>query len=419
MKKYLYFYIIAIIMLVNDALFNLIGMRVGISPWRQIIWLFAIIAMIQLSRKYYLFVPCIRKTIRIYIRLFLIVLIFALYTLLKGEISLIRVLMSIIEYFYGLPFIIFPFVCAQSGWSRDKLDKFFIVLGIFLSAGFIIDYSSGGSITLALSALPSREFDEFQFEYGRYNFLSTSNTLLTVILGISLFCTFNYYKNTGRGNKLLLIVISVFIVFGTIFSGARQTLAGLLIVEVVGLLSIVIESKRGIFSVLFFIVLFFVALPSILGLLSENKGYTDRYTSEAIKEDERSNTWREGFNYCFTNTTLERILVGEGVGYTLTAHASSREKKGKHFENSFFARISDVGVFVGLSTLLMPVLLIFGIRKRSKVSIIYYGLIMMYVFISFVSPNGLGNQTQVALFIILGLCFADSNREHYLFKERK
>ena len=216
----------------------------------------------------------------------------------------------------------------------------------------------------------------------------------------------------------MLLVITAIIIFGSVFSGARQTLAALAIFEVIGLYTIIRSNSFGFFKVGVAVLFIILLLPYAQRFLMDNEGFETRYTSETIKDDDRTETWKAGYDYCFVNTTFKRVTIGEGVGFTLVSRAGSNELRGKHYENSYFARISEVGVVLGLLLLLLPVFYIVKYRERkNKINLLYYGFVFVYLLVSFVSPNGLGNQSQLSLFIVLALFFLDNKRDLYFFKD--
>ena len=102
MKKYLYFYIVSIILLVNDALANMLGLFTGFTPWRQSIWIIGVWAMYNILKSNKILLPNVSRIVKQYYLLVILVAILSLFTILLGEVSIVRVLMSIIEYFYGL-----------------------------------------------------------------------------------------------------------------------------------------------------------------------------------------------------------------------------------------------------------------------------------------------------------------------------
>ena len=415
MKKFLYFYLIAILMMANDALFNWLGAKVGVPFWRQLIWVIGLVILIKIAKDRKYKIPYIRKTYRQYSVMFGIVVVLAILTLLLEGFNIVRILMSFFEYFFGIVFLVFPLVCAQSGWSRSKINKFFIIMGCFTSTGLLLDFSTGGAITSFFKIVTMQSVDEYQFDYyGRFSFMSTTDSIFTLILCLSTICCFHEYTEKKNAlSKLVLLLLSAFIMFGSIFTGARQTLAALLIVEVFGLFYVLRGNKKGILLLGSMVVVLLLAMPSAQRILSKNEGFENRFNKTALQEDERSAVWQEGYRYCFVNTNLQRIIIGDGVGYTLGTYAASNEAKMRLFESSFIARIIDVGVPMALALLLMPVLYVTKYHRIRKVNTLYFSFLFAYIFISLISPNGLTNQSQMTLFIMLGLFYRDNDLELY------
>lgn len=415
MKKYLYFYLIAIFMMANDALINWLGARVGIPFWRQLIWVIGLILLIKIVRDRKYKVPYIRKTYRQYANMFVIVTVLSMLTLLLEGFNIVRILMSLFEYFFGIVFLIFPLVCAQNGWDRSKINKFFIIMGCFISTGLLLDFSFGGAITSFFKIVTMQSVDEYQFDhYGRFCFMSTTDSIFTLMLCLSSISCFREYTEKKYAlSKLVLLLLSAYIMFGSIFTGARQTLAALLIVEMFGLIYVLRGNKKSVLLLGSMVVVLLLAMPSAQRLLSKNEGFENRFNTGALQEDERSTVWQEGYRYCFVNTNLQRILIGDGVGYTLGTYAGPNEAKMRHFENSFIARIIDVGVPMALALLMMPVIFVIKYHRNRKVNTLYFSFLFAYIFISLISPNGLTNQSQMALFIMLGFFYRDNDLELY------
>lgn len=420
MKKYLYFYLIAIIMMANDALFNWIGAIVGIPFWRQLIWVMGLVVLFKIVKNRRYQIPYMRKTYKQYTILSGIVVTLAMLTLLLEGFNIVRILMSFFEYFFGIAFLVFPFVCSQSGWDRSKVNKFFIILGCFTSTGLLLDFSMGGAITSFFKIVTTQSIDEYQFDYyGRFCFMSTTDSIFTLMLCLSTYCCFREFsEKKSASSKLLLLVLSAYIMFGSIFTGARQTLVALLIVEAFGIFYVLKGNKRGLLFLGSTVVVILLVTPTAQGILSKNVGFENRFNKEALQEDERDAVWQEGFRYCFVNTTLQRVLIGDGVGYTLGTYAGSNESKSRHYENTFFARIIDVGVPITFALLLTPVFFMLMHHRKKKVNILYYGVLLAYVFIGLVSPNAASNQSQMSLFILLALFFDDNDLEYYFLKGR-
>lgn len=309
--------------------------------------------------------PLVLDIYKKYFIVFSFVFVFSLITILVDDFNIIRIIYTWIEYTYGLPFLLLPMICRKCGWSISKLNYFFISLGTFLTTGLLLDYFSGGffTTTFALSVGEGIE----HFDTGRYNFLSTTNGILTVYYSLCLFCCFyEYHRSKSTFLKYLLILLTVFFILGSIYTGARQTLVGLMFVELVGLLSIIVRSKGGFVFLFAAIGLFLVfVVPSVKTMLSGNQGFQDRYNYEAIKEDSRSEMWKKGLHDTFVETSVRRLTIGDGVGLVNSQKANHGEARGSHYENTFLARISEIGLILGLVSLLIPVA--FLMKKRGDV----------------------------------------------------
>ena len=337
-KLVLIFYVIAIIALPNDALFNWLGQLTGLVFWRQLIWLIGTITLfIFLSQRYrnYSYVNRVCKKYNI-IYVFLLFLCFI--SLFLYGFSTIRVLNSFIDYTYGIIFIIFPAICFESGWTRKKFNYFFIIIGIFLSAGFLVDFAMDGAITMLFHV--TQDGSLMEFDSGRFQFFATAVTTLSVFYCLCLMCCFVEIKQSRGIIKVILILISFFFLFGCIFSGSRQTLATLIVEELAGLFYVFKNSKASMITIVASILIAILILPQARNILSDNSGFETRYDVEDIKNDERSELWLQGFEDTFSS--ISRLTIGDGVCYVHGQHADSHEKVGLHYENTFFARISDI-----------------------------------------------------------------------------
>lgn len=406
-KIVLYFFVISILMMYNDAFFTLLGQNTGIVFWRQLVTLISYVVLLK-------YLPQISGHCRFgsyrvllsYKKLFIYIGFASIISIVINGFGCFRVFYAVTEYAFPIPFIIFPFVAKKCGWSRSSLNRFFIFIGLFLSTGLIADFLSGGFFTKACVLSVTQEFESF--ESGRYNFLSTSNSIFTVYYSLCVMSCFREYHNSNKSiTKIVVLLISFYCIFASIFCGARQTLVGLLIVEGLGLLSIMKSSAINVFIFLLATIGVYVVLPSAQNMIMSNSAFDDRYTAEAIKEDNRTDTWKQGLNYCLLNPTLQRALIGDGVSYVIAMKAGAGEKKGKHFENTFFSRISELGIIAGIISLLIPVSYFWKYRKRSKYWLLYLSVILSYLFICFISPNGGSGQTQMSILILLALYFDD------------
>lgn len=399
-------------MMYNDALFTKLGVMSGLSFWRQLISLISYIILLKL-------LPVARTegynytldVLGSYKKLFVYIGFASLLTIMINGFGIYRVFYAITEYAFPIPFIFVPMIAVKCGWSRSKLNRFFIGIGIFLSTGLIVDYITGGFFTTMFILSISDALENF--DSGRFYFLSTSNAIFTVYYSLCVMCCFHEYHNSNRTSvRVFLLLISFYCIFASIFCGARQTLVGLLLVEFLGLFSIVRSNATNVLFLLVSFGFLYLAVPSAQKMLSDNTGFGDRYSAAAIQEDERNETWQKGFEHCFSNTTVKRALVGDGVSYVVSMKAAKGEEVGKHYENTFFTRISELGIIVGIISLLIPIYYFWKYKKRSKHWLLYLGVICSYFFICMISPNGGSAQTQMSMLMLLGMYFQDIGLEN-------
>lgn len=410
-KAFLYYYIISIFMMANDAFFTWLGMQMHLNFWRQVISLIGFYIVYKTLRTneglFY-----VRMIYRKYGTMFKILSVFAVISIVFNGYTLERVLYALWNYSFGLPFLLFPYYTRKCGWSDSRFNNLFIILGTFLSVGILIDFLSGGLITTMF--LLSVTMEEGTFEDGRFCFLSTAPTIFTVYYCFCLFCLLTETINSKSVlKKTILLSLSLLFVFGSVFCGSRQTLAGLVLIECIGLWNFFKTNKLSLLVIALSIVISYFFLPQAQKMLSDNQGFSDRYTSEAIEEDDRTKTWEEGFYYCILNPTIRRALIGDGVGRTI-GRGAEKGDTGKHYENTFLARINDVGWFMSFWMLLLPVgFMLKNRNKKLNTSLMYYGIIFAYLFIAMVSPNGAAESTQMSLFIVLGKFIYDNGLDNF------
>lgn len=401
-KFVLSFYVLSIFLMFNDGLSNALFGMVGVNFWRQLIWIATYIILFHYIRQNDISIIKIRQICKSYKKLFSMVTVLALVTMLVDNFNIVRIIYAFYEYSFGVPFILFPYIWRKCGYDIKYFYKLFIGIGMFLSIGLLVDYGSGGLIT-AMFALSSDAAD-YSVHFGRHNFLSTTDSIFSIYYSLCLLsCFFLFNVVNKKLYRLLLMLISMFFVFSSIFCGARQTLACLCIAELFGLYSVFKNAKSSILLVFVTSIIVLNLLPSAQNFLSDNKGFQSRYTSDAIKEDERGNTWEKGLDDCFLSPSLRRITIGDGVGLTMDQHAYKSEKIGPHYENTFLARISELGLVVGLWSLLIPFYYFKRYRTINRDRLLYLGFIASWFFISLISPNGASNQSQMTLFFVLGM----------------
>lgn len=400
-------------MIANDAFFTWLGMITHISFWRQLIWIIGLFIVYKILTVANNKLPYIKSIYRNYKKIFIVVTIFSVITLILNGFSLLRIVYAIWNYSFGLPFLLFPYVCKQCDWDNRKFNNLFIILGTFLSIGILTDFLSGGLITSMFLIAVTQE--DAAFEAGRYCFLSTAPTIFAVYYCFCLFCCLNEFSRTDSFlKKYLLFFLSVLFIFGSIFCGSRQTLIALILVECLGFWSLFKTNKSVVVMAFLVACTSYLFLPIASSMLSDNQGFQERYNSEAFQEDDRTSTWMKGVNHCILSPNIRTVLIGDGVGYTQGKGADSPKDVGSHFENTFLARISDVGWFLALWMLLLPVYYIVKYRRfKLTVNNLYISLVLAYLFICMISPNGAAETTQMSLFIILGKFLEDNGYEHY------
>ena len=399
-------------MMANDAFFTWVGTVVHFPMWRQMILLFAIIFASQVMRTYGHKLPYIRLIFDKYKTIFLVVFVLSIFTLVVHYFNLVRIGYAWYIYFAGVPYILFPFIARSCGWSRKATNYIFIVLGTFLSSGIFADFLTGGMFTSMFLLEVTQESGSF--EAGRFCFLSTAPTIFSIYYCLCLMCCMYEYQNTKSTiMRYILLSLAGFFIFGSLFCGSRQTLVALIIVFVTGLYSTIRHSSSSVFVIILSVISIVMLMPTLQTYVSRNQGIEDRYNREALMEDTRNQKWEMGFKKCFTEVTPIRALIGDGVGQT-AGKAKINEEHSTHYENTFFARIIDVGWFIGIWSLIIPVTFIFKYRKRAgDKKFIYLGICIAYLFICCVSPNGASETVQISLFITLGFFIEDANLLNY------
>lgn len=413
-KAILYFYIISLFMLVNDALFTWLGHLTGIVFWRQLIWIINVVFLFDALSKQGLLRPELKRICHSFNKLYIYLIFSCVYALAVAQFNPVRIVHAFIGYTYGLPFLLFPFMSKKYGWSDSMLNRSIIFIGAFMGVGFIVDYLLGGTITVMFYGSFTSISDEFSD--GRYNFLSTAPTITTMLGCLALVCCFREVVSAKRVvTKWMLLLITVIIVFGSFFSGSRQSLAAMLMVEVAGIYTTLKSSKLSIISIAGAVLVLALTFPDAQSLFEQNEGAQARYNSTAIKEDTRYLQWKEGFHDTFNS--IERMTIGEGIGYVHGMKAGSGEKVGRHYESTVYTRISEIGLIGGLIWVLLPVIYLFKYRRYSKLFLLYAAMAIAFLFICYISPNGGSELSQISIFILLGLCIEDKQlNENYEYR---
>ena len=107
--------------------------------------------------------------------------------------------------------------------------------------------------------------------------------------------------------------------------------------------------------------------------------------------------------YCIFDLDIKRIFIGEGVGYVHGQKALPGERIGRHFENSIWARMSESGI-IGIWLFIFPILIVLkNFKIRSSIDVLTLSVMLGYLFVSYVSPNGEHQTSQMSLYLVFGL----------------
>lgn len=399
-KSVLYFYIISIFLLANGALSNFIFARLHLSIWRQLIFALGLYFMIREIKKIgYSGLSAYVHKIRGF---FFVIVAFSLLTIIIDQFNVVRIAFTWWAYFSGLPFIIFPFVAGNCGWSEKKFNYFFIYLGIFQTVGLIIDFFTGGIFTNTFKVMA--DDTEHLIEMGRYCFLAEAPTTFGVYYAICMMvCMKEFLREQSASKKYVLLIIAVSFLIGAWFTGSRQIVFVLGLVFSLSLVYLLMFSRKGVTSVLLLALTISVAAPTVMSKLYSDAAYEERYSDDSVKEDMRYQWWREGMQYCIFDFDIKRIVIGEAVGYVHGQKALPGERIGRHFENSIWTRMSETGI-IGIWLFIFPVLIVLkNFKIRSFIDVLTLSAMIGYLFVSYVSPNGEHQTSQMSLYLAFGL----------------
>lgn len=395
MRKITALYIISIIMLSNGALFTWMFIGTPLNIWRQVIWVIGLVILAQLYSK-----ARLTKILKIFLALFSICLIQALYARAIYGFNITRLFYGFWLYFSGLPFIIFPYIYIWSGYKKESFYDLFTILGVFMSLGIIIDYTTGGIFT---ETLAPASISEGLLESKRYCFLSEAPTTFGVYYSLCLICTLNrMYLCKYNSTKLILLFAALLSIFGAWFTGSRQIVAVLALTFILSFSYYLFRTRDKKGFIIGAIAIIMSILPTVQIFLFTDDAYSERYSSESIKEDKRYAYWERGFKENVIDNALI-FLFGKAFTLTQGQKAAPNEITGSHYENTFFSRISETGL-VGLLLLLIPIIYFaYHNKKWTFFSVSVFSLYTAYLFICFVSPNGIHQTSQTALFITWGM----------------
>lgn len=399
-KQVLCFYVLSIFLLANGAFSNYIFTRLHLSMWRQLIFALGLYIMVrQLRTIGYNFLSSYVKKVRVY---FLIIVAFSFLTIVFDHFNLIRITYTWWAYFSGLPFIVFPFVAAKSGCSDRQVNWLFIVLGLFQTIGLITDYFTGGIFTTTFQVI-SKDSNDL-IELGRYCFLSETPTTFGVYYTLCMIMCFKeFLREQVTTSKFIVLIIATSYIIGAWFTGSRQIVVVLALVYSLLIVYVLISSRKSLMSLVLLAFTIYFFSPALTMELYDDDAYEERYSNNSVKEDTRYKYWEEGMQYCVFDLDAKRILIGEGVGYVHAQKAKPNERIGRHFENSIWTRMSESGI-IGIWLYVLPIIvLIKNYRKKSFVDFATLVAFAGYLFISYVSPNGEHQTSQMSLYLAFGL----------------
>lgn len=397
------YYIISLFMLANGNLFSFILKSIHLSIWRQLIFAVGICILLFFRNSY--IKTYYYRILKTYFFLALIISIFAIITDIIHRFSIIRLGFAFWGYFCGVPFILFPYIFRRYMNNKNaiKFYNIFIILGVFSTLGLFLDYCLGGAIT-QFFFLFNENLDDYSFEnIGRYYFLTESPTSFGLFYCFCLICVFfriYFEKKTSR--KIIFFIIALSFLFGGWLTGSRQILLALLIELTVCGVFYLFHTKDNKTYLILALVLGIAILPSILSnMFSANENLSERFSSSTIKEDKRSLVWKRSFEE--TCLEMDVLLFGKAFGYTVLNNVGEGEDIGYHYENTFFARISETGL-VGLLIFLYPFIIILSkMRRIDFFKSLILGFAISFLIVSFISPNGTHQTSQMVLFIALGM----------------
>lgn len=330
-----------------------------------------------------------------------VIFIQALLTYAIYNFNVVRLGYAFWAYFFGLPFLLLPYLWVESGRKPQTFYNIFIILGLFLTIGLVIDFVSGGFFTrmFLVSVVSS---SEGMLDDGRFCFLSEAPTTFGVYYSFCLFCTlYRLYISNSNAVKLILLFIAFSFIIGAWLTGSRQIVFALALVFSVSFVYYIgfVKDKKS--YVLIGLVILLLIAPSIQSFLFSEKSYQERYSSESIEEDTRYSSWERGFKENVEN--VEVFLIGKGVALSQGQKALDTEYVGSHYENTYYSRLSEIGI-IGIILLLIPIICL--VRNWGRITFFNISLLsffLSYIFISYISPNGSHQTTQMVIYLACGM----------------
>jgi hypothetical protein len=392
-------------MITNSLLFGFLFKSIGFQFWRQAIWLIGIVVFYKIIQLQPDNRVLLKKLSHYLYACIVILLLFFVKTILIDRFSVMRILYSTINYIYGIAFIGMACFFANNR-DRKTLFTFLHWVGIFICVGLIIDSKT------PIFAVFQIDESTFGRSGARATFLTENSTTLGVFYNFLLLCTFYKAHICKKTITRTLYFLSSFLYFfGAWVTGSRQIVLIIICSMFIGYFGLAVKKARYFLGLTLFAVIISVFGGNYIGSLVESitSGMKDRYTKESImiKNDDgmRSKKWTDGAKQLLPEN-MPYWFLGKGIGApTDRFAASSTEYIGKHFENTYFALFSEMGFF-SWYILLFPIIYfckLFLKSQKTFFSILMFASLLAYCIICWISPNGAAPQSQMALFLTIGL----------------
>lgn len=394
------FFLIIIFMYTNGMLFTWLFAGTPLNAWRQLSWLVLFILLYSSYRKY--------NNVELYSvinfsSIYLVILLFlSAYTFIYQGFNLVRVFYSWWLYLVGVPFVLFAPMVVKAQINKKWFFGIFTYMGLFITLGLFIDYRLDGLITRTLHLGFSEGDLADQF---RLCFLSEAPTTFAVIYSFFSISAIAMMKMSKTWiMKSWYSIIAVSSILGAWMTGSRQIVLCLAIILIIGFVYYIffVKDSRKYFMIIPLTIVF-ASLPWALGVTHENNVYVSRFDHENIKEDDRYLTWKRGYQELFVDAPLRSWCLGNGIGYASGQQARSGEALGSHYENTYLARFNEMGVW-GIVLLLYPVFFVIKkINLRSYIDVLILLVLITFLIVSMISPNGNSPTTQIAVYLSLGV----------------
>lgn len=400
---FLYFCIFA---LLCDAFVAYYLIHGRLLIWRQFLFVVASYLLVREIRYFHEFK--LKLFFKIVFVCFLYYIVRGVFTYFDLGFNVVRIFYAVWIAFCGVPFMLLPYFVLKQGWTMSSLFKFICTLGTFYGVGLIVDGMSGGYFAYLYHNNSEITLDQLESE-GRYSFFSMHVTTTGVFMSL---CTLSalYLMSKGKRiiNQFYYLCCALCMLGGIWFTGARQSLIPMLLNILCGIFLYLIMVKRNKIALSFLLVcvlpLIVIKLATSLSNVSQ-ENLSKRYAKSAFADDSRSSLWMLGWNEVVMDPAV--FVFGKGVGY-VGVKARSGEVFGNNYENTYFSRISCVGLidaFLLLFPLLYILFVVFKQRPRQFLDMLLLLFVCDYVFIAFVSPNGSTPTAQVAVYIGCGIAW--------------